>query len=299
MSQSFPNFVHSSPTKRSRSSRSVKQSQAGDGVPEAVPDPAGDSEQPQQGPQPQPTTSAPASSTPRPRRATPHAKGAAERWGKLHEGILSVPVEHTPTRVDPPSSNAGGSKRKSVGTGETQLKLAAFGYFPSGRSCKAEAESARNFDKAWSDEEDLKLEPEDADYAGLGPRPSRDEGNSSKRLKSVPDAPHHPALRPAGVAELERRRRQSQAHLASRQTTRVEEPPSGADRDDSVHGDGQDAAATSSSNMCPSSSSQSEDLFPGFSGRVDDPREWFEQIAHRRSSEFRSFKSDDEFDFER
>jgi len=294
MSQSFPHFVHSSPSKRSRSNRSVRMLQAADEGSEAAPETAGENEEVRQEP-PKPQST---STTPRPLRATPHAKRAAERWGKLHEGILSVPVDHTPTRLDPPSSSTRAKKRKSGGADESQLKLAAFGYFPSGRSSRSRTEPSRNFDKAWSDEEDLKLELEEADGDAPDRHPSPDGSGSSKRLRHVPDAPYHPGLRPAGVAELERRR-ESQPRSTSRSSAPTHDPLIADDGGNTANKNGSDAAAPSSSSMELSSSSQSEELFPGFSGRDDDPREWLDQIGHRRSSEFLSFKSEDEFDFER
>lgn len=252
--------------------------------------------------------------------ATPRPKGE-DRWKTLESGILSVPVA-----PKTPASALVSSQRKRRKTDATQdaaaqTKLAAFGFFHTptqgGRTTRS---AAKAFEKKWEDEEDLDLDEEDMEdgdgngeaHGRTGVSSVRQSGTprtrTSQRLGKVPDAPYHPSLRPAGIAELKKREKaQTVSEASGKPSQRLatinspRRPPwksprklplSSGEHEASVpkldeHGEPQ----PSSSDLTSLSSSSEEELFPGFGGMGGTAEEWFERIADRRSSEFGSFTS--------
>lgn len=69
------------------------------------------------------------------------------------------------------------------------MKLDVFGYFPK------KERKVEEFDKSFSDEEDLDFGDEHADWTPRGP----------SHFGRVPEAPPHPSLREAGRRELAKR----------------------------------------------------------------------------------------------
>ncbi|WVF71354.1 hypothetical protein IAT40_006158 [Kwoniella sp. CBS 6097] len=130
----------------------------------------------------------------------------------------------------PTSASAAASSGRVKSGQQSQSKLAAFGFFgdPTPRSSASAKRRKRQaddggFGKGWEDEEDHHFAEDDdglmpsgyaADVQGAeGPATEGDKngngkGKGQEKVKvwgKVPDTPYHPALRPAGIRELERR----------------------------------------------------------------------------------------------
>ena len=317
-SQSFPNFVHSSP--KQRSSESVYQLQE-QGAPSPVKaEPVEqDQREIERTPSSRQVESAIKSRSPAD-VVTPRARGD-ERWKTLETGILAVPVNPAAPTLALSSSASQRRKRKSEATdGAAQTKLAAFGFFQTPTQGRTTRSAAKTFEKKWEDEEDLnfdqngdmedaKNEDEERVYKcsqagssaarnGTTPRP-----RTSQRLGRVPEAPYHPSLRPAGIAELKKREKSqaSSPSAATARSTQPSHPVRGTPHKAATLGGISDAPIPklstrdepqpSSSDLTSLSSSSDEELFPGVSGKGGTAEEWFERIGDRRSSEFGSFPS--------
>lgn len=229
--------------------------------------------------------------TPNPKTATQRLR-PEDRWKGLASGILSVPIGDTSTpKVPTPPKASGSKKRKSDSQSPGQTKLAAFGFFPEPPILQSRPSHVA-FAKDWDAEEDLDL-AEDQDAPLLSSSPSiRGATVTRKSLGKVPEAPHHPGLRPAGVVELRRRQNRSKPSTPSSPLTDVPRSsptpaPFPLDKKATLTGH-----TSSSSGQDDTSSLTSEDpLFPENRDEADRAREWFEGIGNRRSSEFGSFRS--------
>ncbi|WWC69999.1 uncharacterized protein I206_103943 [Kwoniella pini CBS 10737] len=201
------------------------------------------------------------------------------KWNHLQRGILaSAPSTSLPRDTHSPKIKTSQKKGKSRATDEReQSQLAAFGFFGDRRSKKLK----RDFAKKWEDEEDVDV-PED-EYALQGETSQDAEVLSAKEgreMSRVPEAPYHPALRPAGVREMERRK-ERERHKAqdvmnisgmkrkASPAPELEEPPLF------------DSGMDSSLNISHTSSSQtSSSRTPGST------KDWWDRLGDRRASEF-------------
>lgn len=100
-----------------------------------------------------------------------------------------------------------GRDRKSPAT-RSQSKLEAFGY------SRLRIRETREFDTAFSDEEDLNFDDLAGDCRGSSPI-------AGTSLCPVPSAPPHPALRPSGVREMTKREKAAEErYKAQRESLR-------------------------------------------------------------------------------
>ncbi|WVQ99515.1 hypothetical protein IAU59_006651 [Kwoniella sp. CBS 9459] len=156
------------------------------------------------------------------------------------------------------------SRRSRDKVGE-QAKLAAFGFFgdPASRpSAKRRKETGVGFEREWEDEVDHEFMEEEDQAQPPSPglavleakdHQPRDDGHSDtkgtgkgkekekekeKVLGKVPDAPYHPALRPAGVRELERRRAKATADESQASSSSKNGPKPGQLPPGTAHGAG-------------------------------------------------------------
>jgi hypothetical protein len=320
-SQSFPNFVHSSP--KQRSTESIHQLQEQKDAPVA-PDPvAHDLGEIVHSPPARLRNHTPTNARSSGSAATPRAKGE-ERWRALESGILSVPVNQATPASSTSESQRKKRKSEAPQDGGAQTKLAAFGFFATPTQGRVTRSAAKNFEKEWEEEENLDFdqvgeygedvqdikEESAAGGSKIGPLSGRKHTTprtrTNQRLGKVPDAPYHPSLRPAGIAELKKREKAQASPSSSSRTTDNSARHSPSTRaspnakvaypaemeDASVPRlRRQDKPQPSSSDLTSLSSSSEGELFPGFSGKGGTAEEWFERIGDRRSSEFGSFPS--------
>ena len=235
-SQSFPVLFQSSPKKESRSPIEPVPTDADRGEPSVCQ--AGPSNPPAP-PRLETTPLAPVqpNKSARPRVASSSKRG----WQHLEDGILSVPV--TPDlKADATASTASPkrprkSERPSASTADSLPKLGAFGFFPQQASTQRAKDETLVFETAWADEQDLHFEPQpepqsppdqdvkEADAAvGLNKSDEMVEWGMAMNLNArdgfdgfgaVPEAPYHPRLRAAGIAELKLREAGGNANTQS------------------------------------------------------------------------------------
>lgn len=140
------------------------------------------------------------------------------------------------------------------------------------------------FEKKWDDEADLEFEAEpDPSPSVSERRTSQRKGKGTSQMAHVPDAPYHPDLRPAGIAELQKRERRKKE--LEEECGREEKDEDEANLPPLSRSGGE----ISSDPLTDLSSS--DPLFPEDSG-AQGAQAWFERIDDRRSSEFGSFRSD-------
>ncbi|ORX35695.1 hypothetical protein BD324DRAFT_631241 [Kockovaella imperatae] len=134
---------------------------------------------------------------------------STSRWNHLKKGILSVPAEggNTPTS----RGETGASSKKTrvrPASDASQSKLAAFGFFKDVKT-KTHSED-RVFDRTWDEERDLEFEE-----GSSASSPRVQATNEALSLRPVPEAPHHPNLRAAGIRELVKRQSTSRQDVPS------------------------------------------------------------------------------------
>ncbi|OCF39641.1 hypothetical protein I317_06551 [Kwoniella heveanensis CBS 569] len=222
-----------------------------------------------------------------PMRATGKAK-----WDHLSRGILAptpskpfAPREqsrHTPSAQlskkrktrSPPTSTPGRNDK-----GGEQSKLAAFGFFGADPASRAIAKRRKRqagsggdgdgFGRGWHDEEDhdfaeaesrlsspsYAIQDRDRDLGAEGREGVKKGKGKDRSLGKVPEAPPHPALRPAGIRELERRAKANatgaaaaQDHASASRTDRDIASPSDVNRPES---EGQVLQEASDESMTP------------------------------------------------
>ena len=306
-SQSFPNFVHSSP--KHRSSESVLPPVEGRERSSVKEEPL---ELPQEAGEQIAGSETASPRKPRSPRSIASSEAKADnRWKGLQTGILSVPV----TPGTPALSQSQRKKRKSDAAhdGAAQTKLAAFGFFQTPTQTeRATRSAAAAFERRWEDEEDLDIDCDKGDdkvhqkNAETTSESHQHAGaplaSHSQKLGNVPRAPYHPSLRPAGIAELKKRERLQAASESSsprdhwsisKSTRKSPRKPAANDLKEAPVPDlvRQGEPQPSSSDLTSLSSSSDEELFPGISGKGGTAEEWFDRIVDRRSSEFGSFTS--------
>ncbi|KAI9639346.1 uncharacterized protein MKK02DRAFT_39646 [Dioszegia hungarica] len=154
------------------------------------------------------------------RPSKPKAPRKSSGWQSLTHGILSAPV--LVPASPPPAASGSGTKRKARSSGpakavpkvESQSKLEAFGIRK-----ERPVKPVKAFEGDFEDE--MEIEEEEPGKAG----PSRPAG---KKLREIPNAPYHPALRPAGIKAMKQR---EAAAATARPRTRAQ--TKGSDRSSS------------------------------------------------------------------
>lgn len=212
-------------------------------------------------------------------------------FGDLPSKSPSGSSTPTPTFI-----SASTSKRKSPAmqghpSAEKQTKLAAFGFFGDKPS-----RVTRDFERDWDEEEDLAIDVEEGivlEPLGGRVQSLQGPGEKAKKLGSVPEAPYHPSLRPAGIREMQRRERERE------DGEKRERSPEPGDQGETRKAGGGDSDSdlpvfpASSSPMLHVSSTDAEDPEQSSPTSESDEmnastKEWWEGLRDRRSSEFGS-----------
>ncbi|WRT66555.1 uncharacterized protein IL334_003514 [Kwoniella shivajii] len=266
LSQNFPQLIPSSPVERGSSSSAPPSSQR---------DGEGDRDNQ-------------ARSGNRGHLRTGEKEKGESKWDHLQRGILaSTPTSHSPS---PSTSSQNANKRKSksrLTNEKEQSKLASFGFFGD----RPKKKLKRDFDKRWDDEEDFDF-PEDKHPSSEQDKAQEGISNKGILMSKVPEAPHHPSLRPAGIQELEKRARASGSHSEGKPTSSLTKKRRGTssspeiepplfERTDSVTLVFSPGADSNDIGQSTTSSSQSDEMkTPGST------RDWFDKLGNRRGSEF-------------
>ncbi|WWC61986.1 uncharacterized protein I303_104573 [Kwoniella dejecticola CBS 10117] len=220
-----------------------------------------------------------------PKTARPPIKG---KWDHLQRGILATPAS-TSTSTSPanlgtrtpgskPSSQRKGKGRSRATDEGEQVKLAAYGFF----NDRAPKRLKRDFENRWEDEADIDV-PEDK-YSereqAAASENGREKEKQGKKMGKVPEAPYHPSLRPAGIRELERRRKEQVEGMKRKAlipSSDDDEPPLfGIDTEGNHYQNHNQSLSTSNTSSSQTSSSKT----PGST------KDWWDNLCQRRASEF-------------
>ena len=210
--------------------------------------------------------------------ATPR-RSAQERWSNLQNGILSVPIPAPNTKSTDKDRTAKRKKtttKSQVERGSQQSRLVAFGFFPDQRR-ESKAENGP-FEGRLEDETDLEFgQPEQARENAIDEHDDKADDGDGKMggLGCIPQAPYHPDLRPAGIAELKRRERQDES---------IHRGIAGSKAENGSEAEAQPPLSTPSV-----SSDSNSSLSAAYPNVGQSAEEWLLGLGERRSSEFGSF----------